>query len=221
MGSVRIRRRPLLRRETGMVRVPRLGVRRRFRVASDLRYWLVLRRLEKGHAGEYRAYLDGQLRRSLSKRSTDPGVSSQVLVREVARRAGRGASVLCIGCRNGFKLERFRARRLEPVGIDLFSQRPDILVMDMHELLFPNDSFDAVYASHSLEHSYDLAVVLAEIGRVARDGAIVAVEVPVRHKGSDADLLEFSGLDDLRRALGPVAQRVLYERRSSHPRHRG
>ena len=118
--------------------------------------------------------------------------------------------MLCVGGRNGFELDRFQAFGLATTGIDLFSQRPDILVMDMHATLFSDDSFDAVYASHSLEHSHDLPAVLAEISRVARDGAIVGIEVPVRHKGSDADLIEFSGLDDLLAALRPIVNRVLY-----------
>lgn len=117
--------------------------------------------------------------------------------------------MLCIGCRNGFELERFRALGLEPVGIDLFSQRPDILVMDMHKTLYADDSFDAIYASYSLEHSYDLPAVLAEIARIGRDGAVVGI-VPVRHKGSDADLMEFSGLDDLRATVRRIIGHVLH-----------
>jgi SAM-dependent methyltransferase len=168
-----------------------------------------MRRLGRGNSDEYKHYLTGQVERSLSKRANDPGAGARALVGEVARWAGRGASVLCLGCRNGIELDLFRARGLEPVGVDLFSQRRDILVMDMHDLLFPDDSFDAVYASHSLEHSFDLDAVLSEIHRVARDGAIVAVEVPVRHKGSDADLIEFSGLEELRERLVPLSRRAL------------
>jgi SAM-dependent methyltransferase len=184
-------------------------VRRRFGVVADLRYRLGVRRLGHDRPDAYRGYLDEQLRRSLSKRSTDSGAGVRALVRELARWTPRGGSVLCVGCRNGVELDLLRARGLDPIGIDLFSQRRDILVMDMHDLLFPDDSFDAVYASHSLEHSYDLPEVLSEIRRVARDGAVVAVEVPVRHKGSDADRLEFSGLDDVRERLRPLSTRAL------------
>ena len=42
------------------------------------------------------------------------------------------------------------------VGIDLVSPDPDILVMDMHDMSFEDAVFDAVYASHSLEHAYDV-----------------------------------------------------------------
>ena len=84
------------------------------------------------------------------------------------------------------------------VGIDLFSQREDILVMDMHEMSFEDDSFDVVYASHSLEHSYDVERVAREVVRVARPNAVVGAEVPVRTQQSAADRVVFSGLDELR-----------------------
>jgi len=168
-----------------------------------------MRHLGRGRPKAYHDYLDAQLERSLSKRGNDPGVGGGLLVRAVADRAVDGARILCIGCRNGYELDRFRSLGYDAVGIDLFSQRQDILVMDMHELAFDDDSFDAVYASHSLEHSYDLDRVLSEIRRVARDGAVVAIEVPVRHKGSDADLIEFSGLDDLRERLRPLSTDAL------------
>jgi len=188
-----------------------LGIRRRLRSASDVRYRRGMRRLGRDRSDEYKGYLTAQVERSLSKRANDPGVGARALVREVARWTGRGGSVLCLGCRNGVELDLFRARGLEPVGVDLFSQRRDILVMDMHDLLFPDDSFDAVYASHSLEHSYDLDSVLSEIQRIARDGAIVAVEVPVRHKGSDADLIEFSGVEEVRERLSRLSNRALLQ----------
>jgi 4-amino-4-deoxy-L-arabinose transferase-like glycosyltransferase/SAM-dependent methyltransferase len=186
-----------------------LAVRRRLRAVGDLRYRLGVRRLGHNQPPDYKAYLMGQVDRSLSKRANDPGAGARLLVRVVVRSTPRGGSVLCIGCRNGVELDLLRARGLEPVGIDLFSQRRDILVMDMHDLLFPADSFDAVYASHSLEHAYDLDEVLSEIRRVTRDGGVVAVEVPVRHKASDEDRIEFSGLDEVRERLIPLSSRML------------
>jgi SAM-dependent methyltransferase len=187
----------------------RLGVRSRLRAAwrraGETRHWLTLRRrLEAGRPDEYREYLETQLRRSLSKRANDPGIGARVLIDAVAQSAGeRRSSILCVGCRNPVELDEFRARGFENVvGIDLFSQRDDILVMDMHELTFPDDSFDVVYASHALEHAYDVGAVVGQIARVGREGALVAVEVPVRHRGSTADRVEFSGLDELRQTLG-------------------
>ena len=185
------------------MRIHRPGVRTRLRGGTrrllEIPHWLTLRRLGKRHPPEYREYLATQLERTLSKRENDPGVGAATLINRVAEAQPAGGPVLCVGCRNGLELDRFRARGFEDVvGIDVFSQRPDILVMDMHELSFPADSFDVVYASHSLEHSYDVERVAAEIARVARDGAVIALEVPVRAQASAADRVVFSGLDELR-----------------------
>jgi SAM-dependent methyltransferase len=176
-------------------------------------HWLVLRRLGRSQPPEYRNYLAIQLRRTLSKRETDPGVGALTLINRVAEQQPPGGAVLCVGCRNGLELDRFRARGFEDVvGIDVFSERPDILVMDMHKMSFADDSFDVVYASHSLEHSYDVHRVVREIARVARDGAVVGVEVPVRTQRSAADRVVFSGIDELRGIFEPrIDQELLAE----------
>jgi SAM-dependent methyltransferase len=169
-----------------------------------------LRRLGKRRPPEYRDYLATQLRRTLSKRETDPGAGAVALINRVAEERPAGGAVLCVGCRNARELDRFRARGFEDVvGIDVFSQRDDILVMDMHEMSFPDDSFDVVYASHALEHSYDAERVVREIGRVARDGSVVGVEVPVRAQASTADRIVFSGLGELRALFEPLIEEEL------------
>jgi SAM-dependent methyltransferase len=185
------------------MRIHRPGVRTRLRGGArrllETPHWLTLRRLGKRHPPEYREYLATQLKRTLSKRQTDPGIGAVTLIERVAEAQPSDGPVLCVGCRNGLELDRFRARGFQDVvGIDVFSQRPDIIVMDMHELSFAADTFEVVYASHSLEHSYDAERVAGEIARVARDGAVVAIEVPVRAQASSADRVVFSGLAELR-----------------------
>jgi SAM-dependent methyltransferase len=184
----------------------------------EVPHWLTLRRLGKRRAPDYRDYLAIQLRRTLSKRETDPGVGAVTLINSVAEQKPDGGAVLCVGCRNGLELDRFRARGFgDVVGIDVFSQRADILVMDMHQMSFPDDSFDVVYASHALEHSYDVDRVVREIVRVGRDGAIVGVEVPVRAQASAADRIVFSGLDELRASFGPsIREELLAEEQPPH-----
>ena len=203
------------------MRAHRLGVRTRLRAGGrslrEAPHWLTLRRLGSDQPREYRNYLAVQLRRTLSKRENDPGAGAVTLINRVADESPGGA-VLCVGCRNGRELDRFMARGFEDViGIDLFSQRADILVMDMHDLAFPDDSFDVVYASHALEHSYDVDRVVREIVRVARAGAVVAVEVPVRVQASAADRVVFSGLDELRQIFEPrIADELLAEEQPPH-----
>jgi SAM-dependent methyltransferase len=199
------------------MRIARLGIRTRLRESAgamaDMRHRPRLRKLAGGKPGDYGDYLLEQQRRTLSKRANDPGAGARELVDRVIAlgRLGAASSVLCVGCRNTIELDLFGAAGVgEVLGIDLVSQRPDILVMDMHDLRFDDDRFDAVYASHSLEHAYDPAAVLREIARVARTGAVVGVEVPLGKGSSSADRVEFESLGDLRAAVDTVAAKELW-----------
>lgn len=204
------------------MRLHRPGVRTRLRAGArrlrEAPHWLTLRRLGRSRPPEYRDYLATQLKRTLSKRETDPGAGAVRLIDQVAAAAPGSSSVLCVGCRNTLELDRFHARGFEDVvGIDVFSQREDILVMDMHELTFADDSFDVVYASHSLEHSFDVGRVARELVRVGRPEAVVGVEVPVRTQRSAADRVVFSGLEELRGVFGVhIGDEVLGEEDAPH-----
>ena len=200
----------------------RLGIRTRTRTVAerlaDLRYRPALRRLARGKPDDYREYLDVQQQRTLSKRANDPGAGARVLVGRVMELGGLSAasSVLCVGCRNTVELDLFKDAGVgDVVGIDLVSQSPEILVMDMHDLELPDDRFDAVYASHSLEHAYDVPTVVSEIERVGRSGAVVGVEVPLGPGASAADRNAFHCLDDLRAAVGPIVARELWAEEQS------
>jgi SAM-dependent methyltransferase len=204
------------------MRLHRPGVRTRLRAGArrlrEAPHWLELRRLGRSRPPAYRDYLAMQLKRTLSKSETDPGAGAVRLIDEVVAAAPSRRSVLCIGCRNTLELDRFHARGFERVvGIDLFSQREDILVMDMHDMSFEDDSFDVVYASHSLEHSYDVERVAREVVRVGRREAVVGVEVPVRTQQSAADRVVFSGLDELRGVFAAhVGDELLGEEAAPH-----
>ncbi len=197
--------------------LPRLGIRTRLRGTAeslaDVRHRLAVRRLSRQRPADYREYLEVQLRRTLSKRANDPGSGARELVHRVVQLGGLSASssVLCIGCRSPIELDLFKTAGVgEVVGIDLISQRPDIHVMDMHEMTFDDDRFDALYASHSLEHAYDVGAVVREIARVGRPGAVVGVEVPLGEGSSTADRVTFHGLRDLRGAVGSVVAEELW-----------
>jgi len=199
------------------MKVARLGIRTRLRATAgsvvDLRYRTGLRRLGKGKPADYREYLDVQQRRTLSKRENDPGAGARELVRNVVDLGDLTptSAVLCVGCRNAVELDLFRAAGVgQVIGIDLVSRGPDILVMDMHDMRFEDAVFDAVYASHSLEHAYDVGAVVQEIARVGRPGAVVGVEVPLGESSSHADRVTFRNLDDLRAAVAPVAADELW-----------
>jgi len=111
----------------------------------------------------------------------------------------KGRQVLCVGARNEDEINYFKGKdAASAIGIDLFSDSDQILVMDMHKMLFEDDSFDIVYARHSFEHSKDPYVVASELMRVCRDGGVIMVEVPGNYKGG-GDYSVFTDEKDLLR----------------------
>jgi len=178
-----------------------------------LRLWYVARRGPRSH----RKYYSVQFWRSFAKRNKQGGVRTHRLIDQLCETAkpATEARVLCVGSRNAFEIEQFEQRGIrDVVGIDLFSTDRRIRVMDMHSMSFSDDTFDVVYASHSLEHSYDLDRVVGEIMRVARDGAALAVEVPVRLTTYDetagTELVDVGDTEGLVRRLGPERAELLW-----------
>jgi SAM-dependent methyltransferase len=172
---------------------------------------------------KYGSYLRDQLEETLRKKRLmgRSAIESFPLIDELVQRCDvKGKSVLCVGCRNIDEILIFRklgAGRV--VGIDLYSDVPDILVMDMHDLKFADASFDIVYSRHSFEHAFDKAKAGREFVRVLRDNGVVAVEVPGKYKGG-ADYNLFSGIDDVLVAFQPFVGEALrndYSRKEDNP----
>ncbi|MGA2618011.1 MAG: class I SAM-dependent methyltransferase [Thermoguttaceae bacterium] len=70
------------------------------------------------------------------------------------------------------------------VGADRFALANVDLVLDLDRPLpLADDTFDLVFASHSLEHVADLPLVMSEIYRVAKDGAQVCIIAPYYNQG--------------------------------------
>lgn len=171
-------------------------------------WWLGLNRDHR-----YRAYLRIQFERTLPKRYQPLMRRTQLLVDRTVELGETHpvGPVLCIGCRNAAEVDYFRSKGLSPVvGIDLFSESPDILVMDMHRMTFPDNHFGVIYAAHSLEHAANIQEAIREIVRVARSGARVAIEVPVRYDTRGADLIDFRDCATLHQAFQPYVGQVLW-----------
>lgn len=169
------------------------------------------RRFKQADA-DYRRYLATQLRRTLLK---DDGILLPRAVRLMsallqAIEPGR-SRILCVGCRNVNEVDYLRTHGArEVVGIDLYSPRPDIQVMDMHAMLFGDDAFDVLYSSHSLEHALNPERVIREFIRVVRPGGVLAVEVPVRFQTSEADLVDYESVERLLGRFAPHVGEVLF-----------
>ena len=158
-------------------------------------------------------YLETQLRRTYDKRNAPLQKRTAILIDAIAERAAiAGKDVLCVGCRTTQELHYFHRKGAKSVvGIDLFSEDPSILVMDMHQMTFPDSSFDLIYSSHSLEHAHTPAQVAREMLRVARTNTVVAIEVPIRYQTRGADLIDLQSVDKLQALFAPHIQQVLLQ----------
>jgi len=169
--------------------------------------------LRRARNKDYQEYLTVQFDRTFSKRNQIPARRNSILMERLVELGDppRDGAVLCVGPRDAFEVDWFRGKGFSNIcGIDLFSQHPDVLVMDMHHMSFPRDTFDVVYASHSLEHSYRVEDAVAEILRVAKPGALMGVEVPIKYNARGADRFDFGGVKGVLRLFAPHVTKVLW-----------
>jgi hypothetical protein len=163
--------------------------------------------------GQYDVYLREQLEETLRKKRLFGRVTFDVvpLVDMLASKHDfTGQSILCVGARNDDEIRYFRKRGAGRVlGIDLYDAPPDIVTMDMHDLKFPDGTFDVVYSRHSFEHAYDKRRAGSEFVRVLKPGGVVVVEVPGRMKGG-GDYNFFAGIDDVVEAFEPNVGEFLW-----------
>lgn len=68
----------------------------------------------------------------------------------------------------GFHPDRIKA-------VDLFSYSPYVELGDMHQLPYPDNSFDVVFLGWVLSYSRDQAAVVRELVRIGRDRAIIVL----------------------------------------------
>ena len=174
-------------------------------------------------APTYLLYVCLQLEKSRGYAGKVSARTRRLVTKLVASTAGVGpdrssSSVLCVGCRNVHELQVMREAGYGSVtGIDLFASSPEILTMDMHALEFPDDRFDVVYTCHSLEHSLTPCAAVREMVRVAKPGAVVAVEVPVRFPSSVVDLQDYHSVDGVRALFHPHVGEILLAEDEPNP----
>lgn len=174
---------------------------------------------------DYQVYLTRQLRRTLSKRKSPLRKRTKILVDKLSEFVDLSeCDVLCIGPRNTMEIDYIRSKGAKSViGIDLYSEHKDIRIMDMHNMTFANNSFDVVYSSHSLEHSYDLQQAVNEIIRVARPHAYIAIEMPVQFKPQGVDLVNIGNIQALYASFEEHVSQTLWveEQQPNTPRNNG
>jgi SAM-dependent methyltransferase len=163
--------------------------------------------------GHYDTYLREQLEETLRKKRLFGRMRFDVvpLVDMLASTYDfTGQSILCVGARQDDEIRDFRPRGAgRVVGIELYDAPPDIVTMDMHDLTFPDASFDVVYSRHSFEHAYDTRKAGGEFVRVLKPGGVVVIEVPGKVKGG-GDYNLFNSIDEVREAFEPHVGEVLW-----------
>lgn len=93
----------------------------------------------------------------------------------ILSRANLKGKTLSIGPRNEGEILLFYQHGFKDVvGIDLFTYSPRILVMDVHNMTFPDNTFDTINCGWVFCYVYDLPKVIREIVRVSKDGAVIA-----------------------------------------------
>jgi SAM-dependent methyltransferase len=110
---------------------------------------------------------------------------------------GADARILSVGPRSEGELLALVAHGFRPEnirGLDLISYSPWVDLGDMHAMPYPAASFDAVVLGWVLAYSKEPAKAAAEVVRVARPGAIVAVGVEY-NPVSDERIREEIGYD--------------------------
>lgn len=161
----------------------------------------------------HREYLHIQLRRTLSKKNSETSKKYIYLIDKLKEKVDfSNLKILCIGCRNIGEINYFRLKGAKKVvGIDIFSENKEIIVMDMHNMNFTDNTFDVIFSCHSLEHAKEPKKVVLELVRVAKNNSIFIIEVPVNYETRGADLQDFKSLQNLKEIFRPYIRQVLFE----------
>ena len=97
-------------------------------------------------------------------------------------------TILDVGCSDGYMVKHFKDSGKNGIGINdllyptdkLFIHEYGLKVyeMDMHCMDFKNESFDAVWCRHTLEHSFAPLQVLSEIYRILKKDGYLFIVLP-------------------------------------------
>jgi SAM-dependent methyltransferase len=113
---------------------------------------------------------------------------------EVLRTVGqlpREATVLDLGCRNRIEPDLLGAAGWRVTAVDLWPRMRGIRRADFHALPFPDGSYDAVMASHCLEHAHTPALALKEVCRVLRPGGLLWAAWPTHFVPNAHDRIDY------------------------------
>lgn len=89
-----------------------------------------------------------------------------------------GRSMLCLGARTGQEVVAAQELSWKALGVDLVPHAPLVIGGDVHALPFQRESFWMLY-SNVVDHALKPQVMIAEMERVARPGALIVLHLSV------------------------------------------
>lgn len=137
-------------------------------------------------------YLWAQWRHGKGRK--DPGFRIMPAIQLLRDLGGlrRGAAVLDIGCRNRIEPDLLEVPGWQVTAVDLWPRAPGIRRADFHALPFPDESYDAVVASHALEHAHTPDLALKEVTRVLRPGGLLWAAFPTHFVPNGHDCVDYA-----------------------------
>lgn len=157
-----------------------------------------------------------QIDRNLQHRALDNAIiHSHRILAVLWKAAPRTSKVLAVGACNLLEIYAFKSYGFDDIrGIDLVPAENDpgfIQLMDMHELKFPDSSFDILYCSGAFHCSYNPRMLAAEFIRVTANGGLICITVPVNYSTNEIYRVDAGSLEGLRGFFTPHAGDVLWE----------
>lgn len=142
-------------------------------------------------AGRYDtpAYRTLQLEGSSWDRGTVYGARVVEFAKEFAPYLAGTASarICCAGCASGLEMELFRKLDFQVEGFDLDPERVRVAeycglkakVGDIHDPPYSDATYDAVFCSHTLEHSVDRDRACQKLGALLKPRGLLCLIVPL------------------------------------------
>lgn len=157
-----------------------------------------------------------QIDRNLRHRGLDNAIiHSHRILEMLWKIAPRTSRVLSVGSCNLLEIYAFKGYGFDDIrGIDLVPADNDpgfVQVMDMHDLKFPDNSFDILYCSGAFHCSYDPRRLAREFVRATADGGLVCITVPVNFSTTEIYRVDAGSLEGLRGFFSPHVGEVVWE----------
>jgi len=134
--------------------------------------------MKKFQYESYQQYINKQVEHHAHTLDWTQNKSYDEHIQNIKKIFPNAKKILCVGARDVSEVYAFKIAGYDSLGIDLFSTNTHIIrPMDMHNMAtqFQEKSFDVVFSSHSLEHTFNPEHVLQSMKKVAAMGCYLVL----------------------------------------------